>query len=884
MKKKLLNSMRVLLVAAGLCVGAGSVWADKTYMTSMTGLLGLEDNSTPAWTYYSKTLTIKAGETYAYTFTNYTLGSSATAEYQTWIAEIREETTGYCLDARGDGGGWTWDDSSSTLNYSYSGKAWNDGDRTLSDFMTSYNGVPVTLTISCSNDGKTVTIARSATLSDNTTDYSGTWTCSNFAGNDKTINLIAEASHINITNVVYTNASGVVTHYDLVNVDLSKFDSYFSGSYSDGTATFTNSGSSKVWAKMALSDYFEGISGTVTNVNMKFKENVGGGGRITIGIYGNDKSSWATNAYQDTGNSVSVWGIVGSSYTRRIYYGSTNVGGVLTYDAEAAIEVDMDIINKKFTWIQDGTTRVNNQAFVDTEITLPQYLALYSWSATNTTTLADMTMEIVYIEASYYTATFTDNTSSTDVTSGTTIYTDSERTDEISNGLLEDGKTYYYTATKTNYYDYEGSFTVDGADPAVNFSMTIKPSYTINAVSGSTTVKTIVTGYTVPDATYSAYVPKAVLYDGKYYLLDDGSNTNLTGYYASYTMGNEGNEVKEINYILDESVKAFWEGESMSNVGHSFYNTRSDLSAASGGKVVTPYSGTSNGIRTNSTIAQGVYNISIAVNRWGDSETSYNFQYSTDNANWTDIETVTFASTSNETHVSENVQIPSDSYLRLMSPGGTPRHSIDYILVQKVGELVAFTLGAESGDSYKSYVTTGNTDFATLGVTAYIAKAADTANGTVTLSTIDTAPANTPVLLKGTQGDNAIISTTTTSYSAPVTNYLVAADGSTAIGASEAKYVLAYNSGWEFRHYNGTLSAGKVYLDLSDLGVEAARLTFIFDGETTGIDSANNEETKVKSYYNLNGQRVNQPVKGLYIVRSGEGRLQGKNGKKVIIK
>ena len=219
-----------------------------------------------------------------------------------------------------------------------------------------------------------------------------------------------------------------------------------------------------------------------------------------------------------------------------------------------------------------------------------------------------------------------------------------------------------------------------------------------------------------------------------------------------------------------------------------------------------------------------------------------------------------------------------------VAASGDNSKMLDYIYIVKTSETVNFTLGAEAGDSYKSYVTTAATDFAATGVTAYIATAANTTAGTVTLSTIDQAPANTPVLLKGTKDGTAEIATTTDEVAAISTNYLVAADGSTAIGSSEAKYVLAYNSGWEFRHYNGTLSAGKVYLDLSDLGVEAARLTFIFDGETTGIDSANSEETKVKSYYNLNGQRVNQPVKGLYIVRSGEGRLQGKNGKKVIIK
>ena len=57
--------------------------------------------------------------------------------------------------------------------------------------------------------------------------------------------------------------------------------------------------------------------------------------------------------------------------------------------------------------------------------------------------------------------------------------------------------------------------------------------------------------------------------------------------------------------------------------------------------------------------------------------------------------------------------------------------------------------------------------------------------------------------------------------------------------------------------------------------VNASELAIII-GETTGIMSVDNGQLTVDSseVYNLNGQRVAQPTKGLYIV----------NGKKVIIK
>ena len=67
-----------------------------------------------------------------------------------------------------------------------------------------------------------------------------------------------------------------------------------------------------------------------------------------------------------------------------------------------------------------------------------------------------------------------------------------------------------------------------------------------------------------------------------------------------------------------------------------------------------------------------------------------------------------------------------------------------------------------------------------------------------------------------------------------------------------------------------------------------ARTIHFFDGEeTTGIKAIDNGQLTIDNdrYYDLQGRRVAQPKKGgLYIVRSAEGRLQGKNGRKVVIR
>jgi len=72
---------------------------------------------------------------------------------------------------------------------------------------------------------------------------------------------------------------------------------------------------------------------------------------------------------------------------------------------------------------------------------------------------------------------------------------------------------------------------------------------------------------------------------------------------------------------------------------------------------------------------------------------------------------------------------------------------------------------------------------------------------------------------------------------------------------------------------SGTLAAGKAYLELPKSSAGSRALRIAFAGVTTGINAV---ETAVNdnTVYNLNGQRVALPAKGLFIV----------NGKKVIRK
>jgi hypothetical protein len=93
------------------------------------------------------------------------------------------------------------------------------------------------------------------------------------------------------------------------------------------------------------------------------------------------------------------------------------------------------------------------------------------------------------------------------------------------------------------------------------------------------------------------------------------------------------------------------------------------------------------------------------------------------------------------------------------------------------------------------------------------------------------------------------------------------------------EYTLFLNDGkfW-YSKGNTKMKAFRAYFDFNDVlaSVEKAEAPVLisFDGETTGIDGVKRESITDDRYYNLSGQRVENPTKGLYI----------KNGKKVVVK
>ena len=178
---------------------------------------------------------------------------------------------------------------------------------------------------------------------------------------------------------------------------------------------------------------------------------------------------------------------------------------------------------------------------------------------------------------------------------------------------------------------------------------------------------------------------------------------------------------------------------------------------------------------------------------------------------------------------------------------------------------------------YGTYCSEYALDFSGSGVDAYTA-AYDEAKGKVVLTRIadGIVPAKTGVVLYSETKGEQDIPTTTTTNTIDVDNEMVGVTVQTPVAYHpDSKYNYILQEGKFKKATGASLRANRAYLsttyNVSASG--APELDLVFGDETTGIQSI--ERTiNDNQYYTLDGRRVAQPTKGLYIV----------NGKKVVIK
>lgn len=178
-----------------------------------------------------------------------------------------------------------------------------------------------------------------------------------------------------------------------------------------------------------------------------------------------------------------------------------------------------------------------------------------------------------------------------------------------------------------------------------------------------------------------------------------------------------------------------------------------------------------------------------------------------------------------------------------------------------------------------TYCPTEDVDFTTVsGVKAFVGSVFNRQTGALTMTRMYDVPAGTGLILRGEPGTYDV--PTRQSFSV-ATNLLKGVTTATILSANEngcANYVLStgsYGTGfYKVGTAGATLEAGRAYLQIPEeaaLGRSTVHLQF--DDEATVVGDVNREDGE-GVLYDLQGRRVEQPARGLYI----------RDGRKIIIK
>jgi hypothetical protein len=154
----------------------------------------------------------------------------------------------------------------------------------------------------------------------------------------------------------------------------------------------------------------------------------------------------------------------------------------------------------------------------------------------------------------------------------------------------------------------------------------------------------------------------------------------------------------------------------------------------------------------------------------------------------------------------------------------------------------------------------------------------------LTVEEIEYIPANVPVLLQKAEqvegpfmaeayDGETLDSNTLHSYTDLLHGVATDTDVTSLSASNDNADIYVLYNGEFVKSTSGTIPANRAYLPIAKGQGAPARLSIAFGNEETGISSVAAVKTD-NVFFNLGGQRIAQPTKGLYIV----------NGKKVVLK
>ena len=436
--------------------------------------------------------------------------------------------------------------------------------------------------------------------------------------------------------------------------------------------------------------------------------------------------------------------------------------------------------------------------------------------------------------------------------------------------MATNGSLYSPTLAITipNYDDLTVAYTVDGVDVSANVS-----NGTYNATMPGTFKVAI---------SREGDIPNEITYEVKYYEI---SNTYDLKSYTASDLGSNWTKF-EAQGKPDGSSNKNWSSAFSTNVDYYWYNYTGEGAGSS-----DVIDGLTVGINTGDGRAPYFF---IGYGLWF----PYNTISSTDGSK---TSTVSNSSTYS-IGVSEGTEDQIVGYYVATNYGGTVRTYFyngnqNYSLPKLSGMLRTVTVYSPAPETQSA--TIGSTGYATFSstyaldfndvtdATAYIAT--NKSGDNIQMQSITgTVAAGTGLVLKSANGGSASVSIpvvasgTTYNAESDPKNYLFAVDHDYNLTASAngTNYVLSVQGGKVvFAPVGSTaapVKAGHAALWIPTAAAQQSRaLVMSFSDESTGIEQLESvRQSTDNTVYNLNGQRVAQPSKGLYIV----------GGKKVVVK
>ena len=479
----------------------------------------------------------------------------------------------------------------------------------------------------------------------------------------------------------------------------------------------------------------------------------------------------------------------------------------------------------------------------------------YYQSGNEEITLGTSTNEITLVYASQTAATITvkywnDAEPAVEIKDATSIDTYVGATDISASG--DNLPTYItYSDVKYKYSSGNNAIATVTGDATINLVYTEADtySYTIKSSTGAT----ISSGSDYENETVDYTYPRYVLNGTTLYQ----SHAQGTPFSGSFTL-TENNQEVTITYsaTAHTNVYTYIEGEDISgatvNTSASNVDIRASYAAVGDGtnvKILTLPVG-SYKFTIGQFMSRSNYDGTVTLN-FGDQS----FSYTATTVNLTE-------STSAESYT---ISSPTDLTFSVADNG-----HLDYLIIEQTG--VTKTITSAGWATYCSpYALDFSSSIDNL-TKAYLVTGAT--GNTLNLAEITgTVPENTGILLEG-EGPVTIpvVASSSTDVSA---NKLVGKTAEYNL-AAEGGYVLMGSPRVGFYKNNNafTVGANTAYLP-SNFAGGSARSFFSFDDDATGVQNLTPALSEGEGVvYNLRGQRVAQPTKGLYIV----------NGKKVVIK